>query len=436
MKEQKKSMVSGITLIALVVTIIILLILAGVSIMMLTGDNGILNRAGETKEKNKRAEIIEQAKMDIMAKQVEHNGGITIIELKDILLKYGSLSEDEETLQNKILTTTVGSYEIVVKEIYNGTFIPSNETNTYTVIFDENEGNIDGANTITVTEGQKYGALPIVTRTGYTFEGWYTETEGGVEITENSIVEITENQTLYAHWTINTYSVRFIKNDNDAIGVMEDQTFTYGTSQNLTKNLFTKTGYVFKGWSTDSSTITQIYSDEESVNNLGSSNGEIIYLYAIWVEKQELIFTKEFLNSGSKNTSNTSTVSVTTNNLINSINYPGLNITGRDNTVTNWSDWNVQSSVRWYKTINFDNYDTLEFYAKKGANHGVIHVYIDDTSLLSVHYNNAPTSWTKYSLNVSSYNGDHVLSFIGGYRDNTGNASSNTKYCNIKLTNY
>ncbi len=43
---------SGITLIALVITIIVLLILAGVSIAMLTGDNGILTQATEAKEKN------------------------------------------------------------------------------------------------------------------------------------------------------------------------------------------------------------------------------------------------------------------------------------------------------------------------------------------------------------------------------------------------
>ena len=43
-------MTSGITLIALVVTIIVLLILAGISIMMLTGNNGILTRVGEARE--------------------------------------------------------------------------------------------------------------------------------------------------------------------------------------------------------------------------------------------------------------------------------------------------------------------------------------------------------------------------------------------------
>lgn len=46
MKNNKK-FIKGITLISLVVTIIVLLILAGISIMMLTGNNGILNRAGD-----------------------------------------------------------------------------------------------------------------------------------------------------------------------------------------------------------------------------------------------------------------------------------------------------------------------------------------------------------------------------------------------------
>ncbi len=46
----------GITLIALVVTIIVLLILAGISITMLTGQNGILNRAKEAKEKTEEAQ--------------------------------------------------------------------------------------------------------------------------------------------------------------------------------------------------------------------------------------------------------------------------------------------------------------------------------------------------------------------------------------------
>ena len=57
---------SGITIIALVVTIIVLLILAGISIQMLTGDNGILNRAAEAKENTEQSQLEEQRRLASM----------------------------------------------------------------------------------------------------------------------------------------------------------------------------------------------------------------------------------------------------------------------------------------------------------------------------------------------------------------------------------
>lgn len=57
----------GITLIALVITIIVLLILAGVSIAMLTGQNGILTRATEADEATEKAEIVERVNMELNA---------------------------------------------------------------------------------------------------------------------------------------------------------------------------------------------------------------------------------------------------------------------------------------------------------------------------------------------------------------------------------
>ena len=53
----------GITLIALVITIIILLILAGVSIATITGDNGVLNKAAQAKEDNEFAAVKEAIKL-------------------------------------------------------------------------------------------------------------------------------------------------------------------------------------------------------------------------------------------------------------------------------------------------------------------------------------------------------------------------------------
>ena len=72
----------GITLIALVVTIIVLLILAGVSISMLTGQNGILNRAKDAKEKTELAQKEENEKMQ---------------GYEDIINRYNDLPAKEET---------------------------------------------------------------------------------------------------------------------------------------------------------------------------------------------------------------------------------------------------------------------------------------------------------------------------------------------------
>ena len=66
MRNQK-----GITLIALVITIIVLLILAGVSIAMLTGNNGILTNSNKAKSTNVTAQAEEQMKLAYMAVRTE-----------------------------------------------------------------------------------------------------------------------------------------------------------------------------------------------------------------------------------------------------------------------------------------------------------------------------------------------------------------------------
>ena len=75
MKNQK-----GITLIALVITIIVLLILAGVSIAMLTGSNGILAQATNANTQNLKAEADEAVKMalnTIMTNKAASDAGST-----------------------------------------------------------------------------------------------------------------------------------------------------------------------------------------------------------------------------------------------------------------------------------------------------------------------------------------------------------------------
>ena len=71
----------GITLIALVITIIVLLILAGVSIAMLTGDNGILTQAGNAQKETTKAEAEEAVKLalnTIMTNKAASDAGVEL----------------------------------------------------------------------------------------------------------------------------------------------------------------------------------------------------------------------------------------------------------------------------------------------------------------------------------------------------------------------
>ena len=70
MKNQK-----GVTLIALVVTIIVLLILAGVSIAMLTGDNGLLTKAKEAQTAGKYGALIDSVNTELTAIQIDALAG-------------------------------------------------------------------------------------------------------------------------------------------------------------------------------------------------------------------------------------------------------------------------------------------------------------------------------------------------------------------------
>ena len=67
MKTREIKTNKGITLIALVITIIVLLILAGVTIAMITGENGILTKTTEAKNKTAEAAAKEKVQTEVMA---------------------------------------------------------------------------------------------------------------------------------------------------------------------------------------------------------------------------------------------------------------------------------------------------------------------------------------------------------------------------------
>lgn len=77
--------------------------------------------------------------------------------------------------------------------------------NTYTVNFNANTGSVSTTNKTVIYDGT-YGTLPTPTKPRYSFSGWYTAATGGSEVTSASEVNITETQTLYAHWTSSAFA--------------------------------------------------------------------------------------------------------------------------------------------------------------------------------------------------------------------------------------
>ena len=161
--------------------------------------------------------------------------------------------------------------------------------NTYTVTLNANGGTIaQGKNVTSYTYG--VGAtLPTaadITKTGYTFGGWYDNEQcTGTAVTTISTTDL-GNKTFYAKWTAVTYTVKFDKNSDDATGAMTDMTFTYDVTQALTANSFKRIGNTFTGWNTVATPTEQepgtAYVNKEEVKNLKSTQDAEVTLYAQW----------------------------------------------------------------------------------------------------------------------------------------------------------
>ena len=117
LRFQKTKKEKGITLIALVITIIVLLILAGVTIATLIGDNGILIRANEAKENTKIEEDKEKIKLAISEAQIGENGyqELTTSNLNYQLIKDGTkciVTDNEDDTKKIIFLDSKKTYKL------------------------------------------------------------------------------------------------------------------------------------------------------------------------------------------------------------------------------------------------------------------------------------------------------------------------------------
>lgn len=138
-----------------------------------------------------------------------------------------------------------------------------------TVAFEENGG--DQIQDLSVVQKTTMTS-PTATRSGYTFSGWYEDAELTTLFDFDTL--IVRNITLYAKWTINSYSLTFVLgNSDDDVVIAGDynSTFTYPEDPE-------RTGYDFKGW----------YLDEERTEEFTSNRipSENTTVYASWQIKE------------------------------------------------------------------------------------------------------------------------------------------------------
>lgn len=123
----------GITLIALVVTIIVLLILAAVSISAVVGENGIITKASDSKEKTVIGKEKEQIEIAYSAATINTlNGEVTEDMLRDELDKLlGDVSKSDDDKQTIVSTNTSdGTFNVLYKET-NHNYNVGNESIKY-----------------------------------------------------------------------------------------------------------------------------------------------------------------------------------------------------------------------------------------------------------------------------------------------------------------
>ena len=119
----------------------------------------------------------------------EEGAVVTLTALPDPGYAFALWSDGSADANHDVTVTSNASY--------TATFTAS----VYTVTFDANGGELQGAATKSVTYGEPYGALPEdPVKEGLSFADWWTAKSGGIKVTPSTKVTSAKDHTLYAHW--------------------------------------------------------------------------------------------------------------------------------------------------------------------------------------------------------------------------------------------
>jgi uncharacterized repeat protein (TIGR02543 family) len=166
-----------------------------------------------------------------------------------------------------------------------------------TVDFNSNGGSAPSPSYRNVTVGSAYGALPTVTRAGYSFSGWHTQASGGTNtlVGISTIVAATGDHKLYARWSVETggvTTISFEPNGGTAPSSLSKQLSpgsAYGDLPTVSRG-----GYKFDGWYTAATGGNKI----ESTSRF---DGSVKKLYAHWINPNDITVTFNSNGGGAPN---------------------------------------------------------------------------------------------------------------------------------------
>ena len=234
-----------------------------------------------------------------------------------------------------------------------------NPTTVYTITFNSNGGTgTMTAQTFTNGVSQALHANAF-TRIGYTFAGWSTNANGNVVYSNGQSVTMSEDTTLYAKWTGNTYTVTL--NRQGGSGGTASATATYGNSMpSITKP--TRSGYMFGGYYTSTNGDGTQYYTAAGVSARSWNIAGATTLYAKWIPTVPLATALDnaaltFVTGGAANWVGVADES-----------YFGGS-SARSGAITHSQSTWMQAQVSdegtlsfWYKVSSESNWDTLVFY--------------------------------------------------------------------------
>ena len=178
-----------------------------------------------------------------------------------------------------------------------------NSESSRVVVYDqEYQQKVNGENLETVV-------LPTPTRTGYTFRGWFLNSDfSGNEVTNTTIVNTASDHNLYAKWEANKYTVTFNYNGADGGNSEGSRQVVYTqeyqkkvNGENLETVVLptpTRTGYTFRGWF-----LNPAFSGDEVINTTIVNSTSDHTLYAKWeANKYTVTFNANGGNFGNETT--------------------------------------------------------------------------------------------------------------------------------------